>query len=60
MKHLILKNHLPADLRAVIYDDVHGSPRAKLPLPVGDGGERGDDEEGAANSHGEDLIQKCD
>lgn len=43
--HLILQDHLPTDLAAVIDDDVHFSPCAELSLPVGDGGERGDDEE---------------
>lgn len=60
VEHLVLHDHLPADLRAVIHDDVHGRPHAKLPLPVGDGGQRGDDEEGAADSHAEDLEQEGD
>lgn len=60
VKHLVLQDHLPADLRAVIHDDVHVRPRAKLPLPVGDGGQGGNDEERAADPHVEDLIQKGD
>lgn len=60
VKHLVLQDHLPADLRAVIHDDIHVRPRAELPLPVGDGGEGGDDEEGPADPHVEDLIEKGD
>ena len=60
VKHLILQDHLPADLRAVVHDDVHVRPRAELPLPVGDGGQGGDDEEGPTNPHAEDLVQKGD
>lgn len=60
VKHLILQDHLPADLRAVIHNDIHMRPRAKLPLPVGDGGQGGNDEEGAADPHAENLIQKGD
>ncbi len=44
----------------MIHDNVHVCPRAKLPLPVGDGGQRGDDEEGATDPHVEDLVQKGD
>ena len=58
--HLVLQDHLPADLGAVVHDDVHVGPRAELPLPVGDGGQRGYDEEGAADAHVEDLIQEGD
>lgn len=60
VKHLVLEDHLPADLRAVIHDDIHGSPGAKLPLPVGDGGQGGDDEEGSADVHVENLKQERD
>lgn len=38
VKHLILEDHLPADLRPVVHDDIHVCPSAKLSLPVGDGG----------------------
>lgn len=38
VKHLVLEDHLPADLGPVVHDDVHVCPRAKLSLPVGDGG----------------------
>lgn len=44
----------------MIHDDVQGRPRAELPLPVGDGGQGGDDEEGAADPHAEDLVQEGD
>lgn len=60
MKHLVLQDHLPADLRAVVHDDVHVCPCAKLPLPVGDGGQGSDDEEGASDPHVEDLVQEGD
>lgn len=60
MVHLVLQDHLPADLTAVIDDDVQLGPRAKLSLPVGDGGKRGDDEEGSSQTHVEDLVQECD
>lgn len=60
VEHLVLQDHLPADLRAVIHDDVHVRPGAELPLPVCDGGQRGDDEEGPADPHAEDLVQKGD
>lgn len=60
VKHLVLEDHLPADLGAVVHDDVHVGPRAELPLPVGDGGQRGDDEEGAADAHVENLVEEGD
>lgn len=60
MVHLILLDHLPTDLAAVIDDGVHFSPCAELSLPVGDGGERGDDEEGSSQTHEENLIEKRD
>lgn len=60
VKHLVLEDHLPADLRAVIHDDIHVCPCTKLPLPVGDGGQRGDDEEGSTDVHVENLEQKSD
>lgn len=60
VKHLILQDHLPAYLWAVVHNNVHVRPCAKLPLPVGDGGQRRDDEEGPANPHAEDLVEKGD
>ena len=48
--HLVLLDHLPADLAAVVHDGVHLCPRPELPLPVGDGGEWGDDEERAVDA----------
>lgn len=60
VEHLVLQNHLPADLGSVVHDDVHVRPRAELPLPVGDGGQGGDDEEGASDAHAEDLEEERD
>lgn len=60
VKHFILQDHLPADLGAVVHDDVHVGPGAKLSLPVGDGGERRNDQEGPANPHIENLKEECD
>lgn len=58
--HLVLLQHLPADHGAVVDNDVEVGPRSELPLPVGDGGEGGDDEEGAPDAHTPDLLQKRD
>lgn len=44
----------------MVDDDVHVGPGAELSLPVGDGGQRGDDEEGPSNAHVEDLVEKRD
>ena len=40
-------DHLPADHGSVVNDDVQTRPGPELSLPVGDGGERSDDQEGA-------------
>lgn len=48
--HLVLLDHLPADLAAMVHNGVHLCPRPELSLPVGDGGERSDDEERAMDS----------
>lgn len=48
--HLVLLDHLPADLAAVVHDGIHFCPRPELSLPVGDGGEWGDDEERAVDA----------
>lgn len=58
--HLVLLDHLPADLAAVVHNGVHLCPRSELPLPVSDGGERSDDEEGAVDSPEEDFWKECD
>lgn len=58
--HLILLNHLPADLAAVVHDGIHLCPRPELPLPVSDGGERGNDEERAVDSPEEYFWKECD
>lgn len=58
--HLILVDHLAADLAAVVDNDVDLSPGAELPLPVGDGGKGGDDEEGSPQAHGKHLKEEGD
>lgn len=60
MVHLVLLQHLATDHAAVVHDHVEVGPRAELALPVGDGGEWRDDEEGAADAHALDLLQECD
>lgn len=44
----------------MIHDDIHVRPGAKLPLPVCNGGQGGNDEEGASDPHTENLVQKGD
>lgn len=58
--HLVLLQHLPADYASVVDDDVEVRPRPELALPVSDGGERRDDEEGAPDAHAVDLLQEGD
>lgn len=60
VKHLILQDHLPADLWAVIDNDIHVCPGAKLPLPVGNGGQGSNDEKRATDPHAENLVEKGD
>lgn len=48
--HLILLDHVPAGLTAMVHYHIHVSPQLKLPLPVGNGAEGGDDQEGAADA----------
>lgn len=58
--HLVLLEHLAADHAAVVDDDVEVGPGAELALPVGDGGERRDDEERPFDAHTVDLLQEGD
>lgn len=58
--HLVLLQHLPADHASMVDDDVEVGPGSELALPVGDGGERGDDEERPFNAHAVDLLQEGD
>lgn len=44
----------------MVDDDVEVGPGTELALPVGDGGERGDNEERPLNAHTVDLLQECD
>lgn len=44
----------------MVDDDVEVGPGAELALPVGDGGERGDDEERPFDAHAVDLLQEGD
>ena len=44
----------------MVDDDVDVGPRLKLPLPVADGGERYDDEEGAADPEVYGLLEEGD
>jgi len=48
--HIVLLDHVPAGLGAVVDDHVHVSPAVKLPLPVGNGAKGRDDQEGAADA----------
>ena len=50
-----IKQHL----RAVVHNNVVLSPALKLPLPVGDGGEGGNDEEGATHPGLEARVNKA-
>lgn len=50
--HLVLLDHLSAGQAAVVHDGVHVGPCGELPLPVGDGGEGSDDQEGALDARG--------
>lgn len=58
--HLVLLEHLPADHASMVDNDVEVCPGTELALPVGDGGERGDNEERPLNAHTVDLLQECD
>lgn len=44
----------------MINDNIHMRPRTKLSLPVGYGGQGGNNEEGSADPHVEYFIQKSD
>lgn len=44
----------------MVDDDVDIGPSTELALPVGNGGERGNDEEWPFDAHAKDLLQECD
>lgn len=44
----------------MVHNGVHVGPGGELPLPVGDGGERSDDQEGALYSGGVHFGQQRD
>lgn len=60
IQHLILLDHLPADLAAVVDDGIHLSPGAELALPVGDGGQGRDDEEWPPDPQQEYFVEERD
>lgn len=59
MVHLVGLDGLAAGLAAVVHHSVKLRPGAELSLPVGDGGERGDDQERPLDAHLENLIEEC-
>lgn len=54
--HLILLEHLPADHAPVVDDHIEVGPGMELALPVGNGGERSDNEERPLDAHTVDLL----
>ena len=58
--HLVGLDGLAAGLAAVVDHGVELRPGAELALPVGDGGERGDHQEGALDPREEDLVEEGD
>ena len=54
--HLVLLYHAATRCRAVVDDHVHVDPQFELSLPVGDGGERDDDKERAADTEVQYLL----
>lgn len=57
--HLIGLDGLAAGLAAMVDHRVELCPSPKLPLPVGDGGEWGDDQERPLNALHVNLIEEC-
>lgn len=58
--HLVGLDGSATGLTAVIHHHVELSPCPELPLPVGNGGERSDDQERPMDPLQVDLIQECD
>lgn len=58
--HLIGLDGLAAGLAAVVDHHVELGPGAELPLPVGDGGERSDDQEWPFDALQVDLVEERD
>lgn len=57
--HLIGLDGLAAGLATVVDHHVELRPGPELPLPVGNGGERRDDQEGPLDALHEHLIKEC-
>lgn len=60
MVHLVGLYGFPAGLAAMVDHNVEVCPGPELPLPIGDGGERGDDQKWPFNVLHEYLVQECD
>lgn len=58
--HLVGLDGLPAGLAAVVDHHVELRPGPELPLPVGDGGERRDDQERPLDVFHVNLVEECD
>lgn len=57
--HLIGLDGLAAGLAAMVDHRIEFCPSPELPLPVGDGGEWGDDQEWPLNALHVNLIEEC-
>lgn len=57
--HLIGLDGLAAGLAAMVDHRVELRPSPELPFPVGDGGERGDDQERPLNALHVNLVEEC-
>lgn len=58
--HLVGLDGLAAGLATVVDHHVELGPGPELPLPVGDGGERSDDQERPLDVLHVDLVEECD
>ena len=56
--HFILLDHGATLVGAVVHDHIQLRPRLKLTLPVGDGGEGHDDEEGTSHAIAHHLLDE--
>lgn len=56
--HLVLQDHLAADLATMVNNYINVCPCAELSLPVCNSGKRGNDKEGTSQTHKEDLIKE--